>query len=818
MIGSKQRLGRVQAAHLIILEIVERDSLDRALAVQEQDREMKKIPFPSKEERGADEKEDIKEAKVADQEMEEQDEIGKDQKQEQEQVKEPTLSVLPDPTEYLEAPLSRAAQSIMILLELDFKTTADEALMKQFLQSGSPTNTGAEFRQQFLQWLQTLNNTQPLYESLVQDQSDESQSWLRQLIHWIYIDQVNELFNDWQEQLEDFFSSTSNDLVTIDDDSLMNAFELWHATHPSPLLENSTGTVIRFILQELKTIHSIVHSSAHSWLSFASAPPSFYIRSLNAILEKWYPLLFDPTSVSSTTLSRASPQVPKIQVLFQKLQSSPFHLFFYSRDYSFVFRGKRTKTFFLLLAFASENFGVQEQQLVPFVVARRQVFADGMNSLASKMFQNIHLSPHFESPFGQKQIQDKRVEEAEGHGPRKEFFDLLGNEWANGWYCENLSSVISHTPAHLLSTLQNHEEQHRDSKEATFWLTWTELMHEINHLRAGNRLKIIFVTLGEDETCWLEIQSFRLNEVDCKVLSCSLSFSSMSIHDYRIELYQQSEANEAYFHYCSASDAFYFPPSPEDQDEGQDLMSDTFERMGWFMALAITNHCTFHSPFRLHPLFFKYLIAHLNFDELPHRAAMEELLVWKAELRNLDPELYRSMQTIEELGDEEFQQFLQLEQGEDDAARWSTPQEYLQAQMSRRIYSEEHRVKFRALAKGFGAGLGFNSSSSGIRSLNLTPDDCMEMLFSSHVHSNLDSDSAPRIQDIFFVSVDDDFLTCAPLSRAWWNTVSNFSAQELAQLLKFVTGVKTFPLPYTEVRWDIVNRGCIHEIKLISYS
>ncbi|KAG9414085.1 hypothetical protein AC1031_013294 [Aphanomyces cochlioides] len=371
---------------------------------------------------------------------------------------------------------------------------------------------------------------------------------------------------------------------------------------------------------------------------------------------------------------------------------------------------------------------------------KANVVCDRAKPLESTMFEiefshawstPSHLYPYFLSEYGENIVNGSRVEAGEGRGPLKEWFSIISRELSSPWVLQS-QAIPSKTPLHILGNKVS------GSRIVPQFDLKVGCRLDVDILNDGTRSCVITRILNDDEV----------------LLDGQLS-SEEAIIDAHYKWYGM---RTPVLVYIKESECYWINEYTKQNSRKY------LELLGWLMAISILHQI--HMDCRLHVVLFQLLLGE-RFD------------VHSIEL--LDNSLYQSWKKLNAM--DNFEAFLQMEE--------------LPLNMSVDEYIE-HVVQ----VKWDNLSWQLSSIREGFsRLLPLT--ELQECMILDYNFQSLVCGSVPRedfnIRDIFLVSMDEEFAQCQYLHDAVWYILDNLSPSDKRRFVKFVTGVDKLPVPGTEI-------------------
>lgn len=385
------------------------------------------------------------------------------------------------------------------------------------------------------------------------------------------------------------------------------------------------------------------------------------------------------------------------------------------------------------------------------VCERGNVLESSITALWPKVFatsapeSQFVLYPFFQSAFGEKVVDGKRVEEGEGRGPLKEWITLVSSEITAKW------------------------------KDVAI-----DLSFHGNASVEANGNKFIVAGFAHSlqpgyEVSWRSDDAETVSRIVNKIVDQDtvLLDRGVSVHSFPVSELKVRQPRQAFFEYVKASESFWL--SSQTQDTPENRKSLRF--YGWYLATAVSHYSKI--DLQLHPLLFSLLL-----DE-KYRVTLEDV-------KSLDSTLFDSLIQMKKMPRADFAAFLELESGD---SSLSVDEYILQA------VDEKFGARSSICWQSLELRTGFRSvfSQDELGSAGIGAADLAEVICGKVEGGALAQDSDFNIDEIFRVALDPDFVKCLPLRRVFWRQVNAFEPQMKRKFVKFVTGVDTLPLPGTEV-------------------
>lgn len=400
------------------------------------------------------------------------------------------------------------------------------------------------------------------------------------------------------------------------------------------------------------------------------------------------------------------------------------------------FENDKSSTAFPKLALVCERGNVLESSVTALWL---KVFA------TSNSQSQFVLYPFFQSAFGEKVVDGKRVEEGEGKGPLKEWITLVSSEMAAEWKDVAID----------LSFYGNAYVEANGNK-----LIVTGFTH---NLQPGY------------EISWRSADDEAVSRIVNKIVDQDtvLLDRGVSAHAFPVSELKVRQPRQAFFTYVKASESFWLSSQTQDTPYTRQVL----RFYGWYLASAVSHYSKI--DLQLHPLFFSLLL-----DER-YRVSLEDV-------KSLDSTLYDSLIQMKQMPPADFAAFLEFE-GADSSL---SVEEYILQVVDEKFGARSSICwQFQELQAGFQSVF----SQEELELAGISADDLGEVICGKAGGGAMALDSDFSIDEVFRVALDPDFVKCLPLRRVFWRVVNAFEPQVKRKFVKFVTGVDTLPLPGTEV-------------------
>lgn len=384
--------------------------------------------------------------------------------------------------------------------------------------------------------------------------------------------------------------------------------------------------------------------------------------------------------------------------------------------------------------------------------------------LSSRSKQCFAVFPFFLSAFGEKVVADKRVEEGEGKGPLKEWFVLVSHALASKW--EDIA-VDSST-----DTKQDQEITVNGNKLTTSTASYL--------MQPGFRVQWTSSESGESVS---RVINKRVDD-ESVLLDRGVPAEAFPASQLRI-----SRPQHAYLEYKQDTECFWLNEQTEDTTENRRVLCF----MGWFVANAVTHFTNVDT--RVHRLLFHLLLNGT------YSVSLDDAM-------QIDPTWHKALMQTKAMQTNEWIEFLEME---------GLPETMSHDAYAEHVLAEKFGSKSNILwqIQEFRSGFECVLSLDSLRAAGIDADDLVTIICGSG--EALDTDF--RVDQVFRVSSDPDFISSGPLHRAFWTAVNSLDIAKKRKFVKFVTGVETLPLAGTEVRFlslSIENHPLAHFV--LSYS
>jgi hypothetical protein len=388
----------------------------------------------------------------------------------------------------------------------------------------------------------------------------------------------------------------------------------------------------------------------------------------------------------------------------------------------------------------------------------------------------VDVRPFFRSEYGTKSMGDGvHVEAGEGHGPRKEFFSLVGQQLCGPIAIVGCSAVGGGgTEA---------EQVARDVRES---------------VSSGI---MAFSAFGSEEEEEEEDGGYSDDSFESD--SSGGSGQAPTVPPAPLTL----------FAYHPRLEALWFPPHDRQDVQpgaGGSRARTMYMAVGVLFAAAVAGGCTL--GVKVPSLLLELIVQHrlLLAGTPPWAATVEEGDAHGAEaaleaLEVYDPEIARAarrvlalpsadftaMMELEDTDDEEDEQLPEdEEEGDGGAARKA----WYVRRMATRAIIAPHRAALLAMSAGFSSGLPWG----WLRTMQLSSVELATLLCGVEASGGVDGAERPdfSFQAVFRVELDEELLLAcnAPLRAALWSVIeTQLTAAERRALLCFVTGIDRVP-------------------------
>lgn len=375
------------------------------------------------------------------------------------------------------------------------------------------------------------------------------------------------------------------------------------------------------------------------------------------------------------------------------------------------------------------------------------------------------ITPYFKSRFGDKMINSIHVEEGEGRGPLKEWFFLVSDSFTEPWkLTENMLDVLGESDAEIVI------EGNRlfcatccERLSPGVRLVWTDI--------DGTSRTCVITTIVDSSTAMLDI---------------SVSNNTMHVPVRDVRLYHHTTP---VLSYIQGNESVWFNRDLPDTIESRERLIF----LGWFLANAIVNLTRLdHIMIPAH--FYSLLCSHEPHDQ-------QDLLDLA---RALNPDMVKALEKLEALPPKDFVEYLRLE-GMDTALTYG---EYINLVLENHFgEATYYKWQIQHIKHGFDITLPLAT----LRAEHISSADIHDML-----HSWKSSKQETKtLREIYRIACDLAFAECEILQQTFWKVVDAFDLTTQRKLVKFITGVASFPLPGTEVSGHSV---CVSLVLTLQYS
>lgn len=366
--------------------------------------------------------------------------------------------------------------------------------------------------------------------------------------------------------------------------------------------------------------------------------------------------------------------------------------------------------------------------------------------LSSHSKQRFAIFPFFLSAYGEKVVEGKRVEEGEGKGPLKEWFVLVSRALASKWQVVTDDSSTKH------------------NEEQEVVVNGNKLTTPIASYLMQPGFRVEWTSTGNGESI-SRVVNKRLND-DCVLLDRGVPDETFPSSLLRI-----LRPQHAYLEYKQDTECFWLNEQTEDSPQNRRVLCF----MGWFMANTIA-HFTYVDV-QVYRLLF-----HLVLNDI-YSVSLDDAL-------QIDPTWHKALLQTKALQTSEWIGFLEME----GLSETMTHEDYIDHALAEKFGSKSNIPwQIHEFRSGFECVVSLDS----LRAAGIDADDLVTIVCGPG--QRLDSNF--RVDHVFRVSSDPDFVSSGPLYWAFWAIVNSFDATKKRKFVKFVTGVETLPLPGTEVRF-----------------
>ncbi|DBA04176.1 TPA: hypothetical protein N0F65_004284 [Lagenidium giganteum] len=352
--------------------------------------------------------------------------------------------------------------------------------------------------------------------------------------------------------------------------------------------------------------------------------------------------------------------------------------------------------------------------------------------LAATKLPHFVIYPFFQSTFGEKIVDGAHVEEGEGKGPLKEWFNLVVTDLSSRWMIKSTTmSGKLILEDHKLSCPGGLDEK---ALQAGCMLEWEAADGTVSSRTVVKCIDNATVMLDRpvQERLNLEADNVRV-------------------------LWRQHE----FVVFVEASDSYWLNDQTEDSQNNQ----DTLRFLGWLLANVIRHHVQVDITFC--DLFWQLLLR-------------PDLVLTLDDIESFDPALHESLAKLAKMPHDNFSAFLDMEGLSTDMSF----REYVAAHLQER-FGEKSSFAWQmdAIRRGFASVYELER----LEELRMTAADLKSVVCASQRDVDFD------VRVVFRTVEDPELVKSPPLRTALWKVISELNLSEKRRLVKFVTGVDALP-------------------------
>lgn len=706
LIDQDQNLGRAWAAHLIVVEVVERQKVVEALESETiEAREPECLP----EEVG-----DLREEEPTAPAPECPPEDLVDLRE------ETAPECLPEELQGLVDPRDAA----MVLRLLSF--------IKQFDEKNSVYPHAYEF----IQYLSSLpdDTVTKIIESVVKQHGDVSLYVLAQL----GVTAINELLRPVVKATLQRLEEQNQEMALAEMD-LQQVLKILADVYQEEAFQNDyvSGS---FGYDKKMSLHLLVANVLLTQLhQIQGGIPdhTFHSQSLSRLLELFSPFILD-------AITRDSLDIDIIQEVESTLR------LFSLKDSSFLLEPAHKKLL-VSIDLVEKAGGIEK---INIVCDRDSIVLNSLTQLSKLLNETsgkvYHIFPFFKSPHGKKIVNGTRVEEGEGHGPRKEWFTLIMQGLASKWL---LGSMDASYPLHSIAScrLEAHGIGQRVKKGYR-----VRIVEKDSHIR-----NYTVSELAEQTMHVRTVVNSDVIETDKKFQHAVDPKKTCVIVDTpRVPILT----------YIKDSESYWISPNVQESS----VAEKELRLLGAVIGSALVNHTTLN--LNVNEILFKYIL-----HGVPENESVESL---KNDMKKIDLSVCESLDQVAKMNAREFEELLEAEGLSD-----QNPTEYIQSTLQERL-STSIRAPLESIRAGFSCVMSLNL----LKRFCVTYVDFHQMVCGRTMNVNDDFD----IRDTFAISADTEFKHSSNFQEMFWEIVDAFPPLDKRKFIEFVTGVSHLPLRNTE--------------------
>ena len=388
----------------------------------------------------------------------------------------------------------------------------------------------------------------------------------------------------------------------------------------------------------------------------------------------------------------------------------------------------------------------------------------------------LQLFPFFTCTYGTKRVNGVRVEEAEGHGPRKEWFSLIAHA-----FCSLFTIVPGCKSMSILKDFRMHKRC-QYVLEAGGIGKVAQTGHRVRFhdpRRAGFEHATLFThSVLSDDCILLENQQDAPHAALVKALSSGTEWTVEDMlqgHQNQSWTVQLEERSQPVLQYIKGSETFWLNEALSRDRK------DHLYLLGIVLGSALVNQSTLNVP--INSLLFQYLLD-MHMHSTPGGLMQRTLTQLQSDVMLLDPSLAKTFFDIEKLKLQDFKALLHA----DGLPLETTMSEYIHSALKERLV-ENLEWQLIEILKGFQSVV----PTDIFFLLHVSYDELCEMICGRKSSEEID------LAATFRISIDTEMQLCVPFKKTFWKIVDEFNDEMTRTLIAFVTGVSQLPLPQTEV-------------------
>eukprot|EP00501_MAST-03F_sp_TOSAG23-6_P000505 GSMAST32.ASY1.ANO1.519.1 assembled CDS len=413
---------------------------------------------------------------------------------------------------------------------------------------------------------------------------------------------------------------------------------------------------------------------------------------------------------------------------------------------------------------ANDNDTVDQSEYISIVCNRENSFQGFIKSLQEKGIITdegrilrrttgcLRLRTYFTSSFGNKKIDGHIVEEGEGSGPRKEFFELASMDTHKTWLnYEPISGLVS-------------------SRSSSLKLCGNELSSFDTEIKPRDRLQIVTLTNV------IEVEVQRIEDSRSIFFCPSDEAENLNVVDAKL---MRSRSQIPLLRYIKECESFWLNPKIQRNEKN----TIRYTCLGIMLASTISSRCTVNM--KLNSLLFRHLIGTVGRSAKEFRESLQF-----EDLVDFNNDISIRVLKVLELPKSQYDALMKLE-----GFNVFLPREAYAQHICRQVIMDGVEWQLDAITYGFQRSLGNYIANFTV--LRMNENQLSKIICGLQTNSTTDFD----FRDVFRVIEDAELVSDdnIVLRKAFWKVVTGLSPKQKRKFLKFVTGIARLPFPGTEL-------------------